>query len=192
MQHPAEAEGRGRQAHQGSQGPKTKEGCGEIYIDEVNDYAPLTNKRVVAIDPNMSDLLYCVDSDAKDQTKFRYTQDQRRKETKAKKYRIYLQERKEDTVDGKRVVEWEAEMRAFNRKTTDFTKFKAYIQKKNEREALNARLAPFYNEYIFRKLKLGSNLSCACGARSPRPVCSRGPEETIVAIGDFEQRKHRK
>ena len=38
---------------------------------------------------------------------------------------------------GKRVVEWEAE----NRKTTDFTKFKAYIQKKNE---LNA---PFYNAY---------------------------------------------
>jgi hypothetical protein len=44
-------------------------------------------------------------------------------------------------VDGKRVVDWEAEMRAFNRKTTDLTKFKAYIQKKNEREALNARLA---------------------------------------------------
>ena len=172
--------------------PKTKEGCGEIYIDEVNDYAPLTNKRVVAIDPNMSDLLYCVDSDAKDQTKFRYTQDQRRKETKAKKYRDYLQERKEDTVDGKRVVEWEAEMRAFNRKTTDFAKFKAYIQKKNE---LNARLAPFYNEYIFRKLKLGSYMRRQI---TEARLLSRfkklfgGPEETIVAIGDFEQRKHRK
>jgi hypothetical protein len=47
-------------------------------------------------------------------------------------------------------------MSAFNRKTADFTKFKAHIQKKNEREALNACLAPFYNEYIFRKLKLGS------------------------------------
>jgi hypothetical protein len=108
---------------------------------------------VVAIDPNMSDLLYCVDGDTKDQTKFRYTQDTRRKETKAKKYRDYLQERKQETVDGKRVAEWEAELSAFNRKTTDFTKFKAYIQNKNE---LNARLAPFYNEYIFRKLKLGS------------------------------------
>jgi hypothetical protein len=63
------------------------------------------------------------------QTKFRYTQDQRRKETKAKKYRDYLQERKQETVDGKRVVEWEAEMSAFNRKTTDFTKFyNAYPQ----------------------------------------------------------------
>ena len=64
--------------------PKPKKGDGEIYIDEVDDYAPLTNKRVIAIDPNMSDLLYCVEGDTKDQTKFRYTQDQRRKETQAK------------------------------------------------------------------------------------------------------------
>ena len=34
---------------------KPSGGGGEIYIDEVDDYAPLTNKRVVAIDPNMSD-----------------------------------------------------------------------------------------------------------------------------------------
>jgi hypothetical protein len=62
-------------------------------------YTPLRGKRVVAIDPNMSDLLYCVDGDTKDQTKFRYT---RRKETKAKKYRTYLQERKQEVVDGSR------------------------------------------------------------------------------------------
>jgi len=172
--------------------PKPKEGAGERYIDEVEDYAPLTSKRVVAIDPNMSDLLYCVDGDTKDQVKFRYTQDTRRKETKAKKYRDYLQERKQDRVDGKRVVEWEAELSAFNRKTTDFTKFKAYIQKKNE---LNARLAPFYGEYIFRKLKLGGYMrrqitEARLLARFKKLF--GGPEETIVAIGDFEQRKHRK
>ena len=56
-------------------------------------------------------------------------------------------------MDGKRVVEWEAELSAYNRKTTDFTKFEEYIRKKNE---INARLAPFYIGYIFRKLKLGS------------------------------------
>jgi transposase len=172
--------------------PTHKEGGSERYIDEVNDYAPLTNKRVVAIDPNMSDLLYCVDSDTKDQTKFRYTQDQRRKETKAKKYRDYLQERKQETVDGKRVEEWEAELSAFNRKTTDLAKFKAYIQKKNE---LNARLALFYNAYIFRKLKLGSYMRRQI---TEARLLSRfkklfgEPEKTIIAIGDFEQRKHRK
>jgi len=101
---------------------------------------------VVSIDPNLSDLLYCVNGDTKEQTKFRYTQDTRRKETKAKKYRNYLQQRKQEMVDGKRVVEWEAELSAYNRKTMDFERFKAYIQKKNE---INARLAPFYNRYIF-------------------------------------------
>jgi hypothetical protein len=172
---------------------KTKKGGGETYVDEVDDYAPLRDKRVVAIDPNMSDLLYCVDGDTNDQTKFRYTQDQRRKETKAKKYRDYLQERKQETtVDGRRVVEWEAELSAFNRKTTDFAKFKAYIQKKNE---LNARLAPFYNAYIFRKLKLGSYMrrqitEARLLARFKKLF--GGPDETVVAIGDFEQRKHRK
>ena len=172
--------------------PKHKDGGSERYIDEVKNYEPLTNKRVVAIDPNMSDLLYCVDSDTKDQTKFRYTQDQRRKETKAKKYRDYLQERKQETVDGKRVEEWEAEMSAFNRKTTDFTKFKAYIQKKNE---LNARLAPFYSEYIFRKLKLGSYMRrqiTEARLLSQFKKLFGEPEKTIIAIGDFDQRKHRK
>ena len=178
--------------------PKPKKGSGERserserYIDEVDDYTPIRDKRVVAIDPNMSDLLYCVDGDTKEQTKFRYTQDTRRKETKAKKYRDYLQERKQEPVDGKRVVEWEAELSAFNRKTTDFTKFKAYIQKKNE---LNARLAPFYNAYIFRKLKLGGYMrrqitEARLLARFKKLFS--GPDETIVAVGDFEQRKHRK
>jgi hypothetical protein len=46
-------------------------------------------------------------------------------------------------------VEWDAELSAFNRKTTDFARFKAYIQKKNE-----LKHAPFYNAYIFRKLRL--------------------------------------
>lgn len=53
--------------------PQPKKGCGETYINEVDDYTPLKAKRVVAIDPNLSDLLYCVDSNKKEQTKFRCT-----------------------------------------------------------------------------------------------------------------------
>lgn len=125
----------------------------EVYIDEIEDCLTLRNKNVVAIDPNLSDLIYCVDSDQHDQIKFRYTQDTRRKETKSKKYRNYLQTRKNEIVAGKHVVKWEAELRVYNKKTTDFESFKKYVAKKNE---LNRRLAPFHNEYIFRKLKLGS------------------------------------
>ena len=62
----------------------------EKYIDELteNEYDNLKNKNIVAIDPNLSDLIYCINDKG---NKFRYTQDQRRKETKAKKYRNILQ-----------------------------------------------------------------------------------------------------
>ena len=53
----------------------------------MTDYAPLARKGVVAIDPNLSDLIHCVNTNAPDQVKFHYTKDQRRRETKVKKYR---------------------------------------------------------------------------------------------------------
>ena len=87
--------------------------------------------------------LFCVDSDQKNQTQFRYSQNQRRKETKVKRYRNILQELKTNTIiDERRVEEWEAQMSSFNKKTLDFNMFKVYIKHKNE---LNKRLAPFYN-----------------------------------------------
>mmetsp|Transcript_1128 Transcript_1128/g.1655 ORF Transcript_1128/g.1655 Transcript_1128/m.1655 type:complete len:89 (+) Transcript_1128:886-1152(+) len=88
----------------------------------------------------MSDLIYCVNNDKPDQVKFRYTQDTRRKETKVKKYRSYLQMRKKEMITRKLVEEWEAELSAYSNKTLDLPKFKAYIKKKNE---INAQLAPF-------------------------------------------------
>ncbi len=39
-------------------------------------------------------------------------------------------------------------MRAFNKRTLDFEKFKEYIMHKNE---LNDKLAPFYNKYRVQK-----------------------------------------
>ena len=97
----------------------------------MRDDPTLKDKNVVAIDPNMSDLLYCVDSDAKDQVKFRYTQNTRRKETKVKKYCNILQQRKqENKVEDKTVQQWEAGLGEHNRKTMNFEHFKAYVNKK--------------------------------------------------------------
>jgi hypothetical protein len=111
----------------------------ESYIDELNadTYAALREKKLVAIDPNMSDLLYCQDGE---QNTYRYTQDTRRKETYVKKHRDYIQTRKREVIDGKRVVEWEAELSTYNKRTTGFERFKTYVAKKNE---MNDRLAPF-------------------------------------------------
>ena len=38
----------------------------EQYIDELTDYTNIKNKKIVAYDPGLSDILYCVDNDNKD------------------------------------------------------------------------------------------------------------------------------
>ena len=59
------------------------------YIEDQPKIAELIgNKNYVCIDPNLSDLMYCQD---KNGTKFRYTQNQRRLETRNKKYNKVIQ-----------------------------------------------------------------------------------------------------
>ena len=165
----------------------------EEYIDELYDYTPLQGKKIVAIDPNLSDLLFCVNgTDRETNTKFRYTQDQRKKETKVKKYRDLLFENKQKVVEGKTIIEWETELSNFSSKTLDFEKFKAYIGMKN---AVNKIISPFYEEQIYRKLKFGSYM---LRQKTEARLLKRfeqlfgSPEDTIVGFGDFEQHQHRK
>ena len=99
----------------------------------------------------LSDLLYCVDGDDKERNFFRYTQNQRRKETKHKKYRNIILQLKD-----KKVIELETELSKYNRKTLNYDEFKKYIGKKNE---INIKLFTFYENYIFRKLKLNSYIN---------------------------------
>jgi hypothetical protein len=161
----------------------------EKYIDELSDYSEVVKRKLVAIDPNMSDLLYCQDGEG---TIYRYTQDTRRKETYVKKHRDYLETRKREVIDGKRVVEWEAELSAYNKKMVNFERFKAYVAKKNE---MNALLAPFYDEHIFRRMKMlsyiGRQRTEAKMLREFEAKFGSG-EEAVIAIGDWEQRQHRK
>jgi hypothetical protein len=173
---------------------KAKKDGGEKYIDEITDEEreELVDLKLVAIDPNMGDLLYCVDSDQMTQTKFRYSQDMRRKETKFKKYRNLLQAQKQEVIDGRRVVDWETDMSAYNKKTLNFEAFKTYIKHKN---ALNLKLAPFYNKYIFRKLKLGSySRRQITEARMLKRFekLFGPPDKVVICIGDWEQRQHRR
>jgi hypothetical protein len=106
----------------------------EQYIDELTDYSKVKNKKLVAIDPNMSDLLYRVDGPDENKTVYRYTQDTRRKDTYVKKHRNYIQKRKNEVIDGKSINEWEAELSAYNKKTTDFAAFETYVAKKKRDE----------------------------------------------------------
>ena len=164
----------------------------EQYVDELDDYSNLKGKKIVAIDPNLSDLLYCVDSDKRDRNFYRYTQNQRRKETKLKKYQNIILEHKNEKIDGKTIIELETELSLYNRKTLKIEEFKKYIQKKNE---INHKLLQFYERQLFRKLKLNgywNRLKSEQNMINKFKEIFGKPADTIVCIGDFEQRKHRK
>ena len=164
----------------------------EQYIDELSDYTDIKNKKIVAYDPGLSDILYCVDSDNKDANKYRYTQDSRRKECKIKKYAKIILEFKKEKIDGKTVIEYETELSKLNRKTLIIKDFKDYIQKKSE---INNKLYKFYEKYIFRKLKLNGYINRKKHEQKMinnfKKIFGK-PDEIIITIGDWEQKKQMK
>ena len=171
----------------------TKKGLStETYIDELNDYSNLLNKKIVAIDPGKNDLIYCVDDDNKKANKFRYSQDQRRKETKKKKYSKIQLELKKEKIQGKTIIEWETELSKLNRKSLTITKFKEYIQKKSE---INSILFKFYEKYIFRKLRLQSYRNTKKSEQKMLNNFKRifgNEKEVVVCFGDYEQKQQMK
>ena len=173
--------------------PMMKKGISqEQYIDELEDYSNLQTKKIVAIDPGKCDLIYCVDGDTKEANHFRYSQDQRRKETKKKKYSKIILLLKEEKINEKTIIEYETELSLQNRKTVNIEKFKEYIKKKSK---LNNTLFNFYEKYIFRKLKLNSYTNTK---KSEQKMISNfknifgNEKELIVCFGDFEQKKQMK
>jgi hypothetical protein len=165
----------------------------EKYIDELEEkLEDLQNKKIVGIDPGSNALIYCVDSDNKNANVFQYTQDSRRKETKSKKFSKIILEQKKTKINGKNIFEYETELSKYNRKTLDFNKFKEYIKKKNE---INNILMEFYNKHLFRKLKLNGYWNRQKNEYKMINNFKKifgSPEDTIVCIGDYEQKKHMK
>jgi hypothetical protein len=172
--------------------PKNTSISKEQYIDELCDYTPLQNKKIVAIDPGKCDIIYCVDGCCKDATTFRYTQDSRRKECKIKKYNKLILEFKNEKIDGKSIVDYEIELSQYNKKSLDINKYKDYIKKKNE---INHKLFQFYERYIFRKLKLNGYIN---RKRNEQKMINKfkkifgNPDDVVICFGDFEQHKHMK
>lgn len=81
--------------------PNNKKISFEKYIDELDNYAKIKKKKIVSIDPNLGDLIYCIDNDDKNANEFRYTQDSRRKECKLKKYAKIILDFKKEKIDDK-------------------------------------------------------------------------------------------
>ena len=166
----------------------------EKYIDELNDitYNIIKNKKIVAIDPGKCDLIYCVDGDNKEANTFRYSQDQRRKETKLKKYNKLIIKEKETKIVGKTIIEYETELSKYNKKSLDLVKYKDYVKNKNK---INKIIMDFYSKSLFRKLKLNGYINRKRNEQKLIKNFSNkfgDKEDVIVCFGDFEQKKHMK
>jgi transposase len=165
----------------------------EQYIDDITDKETisLSSRKVVGIDPNMSYLLYCVGEDT---TKhYRYTQNQRRQESKTKKYgQIHLNEKNHTIVEGRNIIEWDTDLSDYNHKTVDFDDFKAYVKAKLY---VTEKTESFYHQRVFRKLKLNTFWNTR---RSEQWMLDRfgeifgTPDGVVIGIGDWEQKRHRK
>jgi transposase len=168
----------------------------EAYMDDLTPQERVVyqQKRKVAIDPNMDDIVFCSGENLKGEMEhFRYTRNQRRKETKNKKYRKIHEELKKTTViEDKTVQQWETELSKHNKKTLSFDRFLAYVKDKN---AITQKLMVFYQQRIFRQLKwygfINRQKTEARMVRRFRSIYG-SPSETVIYIGDWEQYKHRK
>ena len=177
----------------------------EKYINEV-PLDSLRNKILVGIDPNLSDLLYCVTKEHDRIIKLRYTQNQRRKETKSKKYlRLIEQFKLTTSIDGQTVAYWETHLshsplagatldneNQCSHKTLSFEQFQHYVKHKN---LINSKLLRFYEEFIYRKLRFNGYIN---RQKSEARFLNRfreifGPPDAVtIGIGDYEQSQHRK
>jgi hypothetical protein len=164
----------------------------EWYIDELEDYSVLQDKKIIGIDPGKEDLIYCVDDACKDANVFRYSQNQRRKETKMKKFNNIIIAMKTNKIEGKTIMEYETELSHYNRKTLQIDKFKIYITEKNR---INHILFRFYRKELFRKLCFGKYINIK--RNEQKMICNfkkvyGNPDNVVICIGDWEQRKQMK
>ena len=190
----------------------------ERYVDEITERERVLFKdhTIVAIDPNMRDLLYCVDSDGKEQflktcacdeslmcecvfkwapiqNKYRYTKSTRNKEAKACGYRKLLKMKKENHVfrDGVTIKDCEDFLCDFSLKTMDLESYKLCVEMHNE--VRFNYLNQYYSDRIYRKLRfsgyIGRQISEARMINNFKAKFG-GPSEAVVCIGDWSRDGH--
>jgi len=155
----------------------------EIITDE------LRSKKIVCIDPGCSDLIYCGSKDENDKLQtFRYTQNQRRLETRTKKYNKIIEEVNNTTfINGKNIKEIESVLSNHNKRTCHYENFKNYLIEKNK---LNLLLFSHYEKTFFRKLKLNRYINTQKSESKMIKNFTKKfgePNDIIIAIGDYDK-----
>jgi hypothetical protein len=159
------------------------------YIEKIEITDELRKMKVVCADPGMSDLIYCGAKDANGNLQtFRYTQNQRRLETRLKKYNKIMDKiSKEITIENQTIKEIETELSVLNSKTCNYEKFKNYCIEKNK---VNYKLYSHYEKRLFRKFKLNRFTNTQKSELKMVNNFSKkfgSPENTIYISGDHDK-----
>ena len=155
----------------------------EIITDEIR------SKKIVCVDPGCSDLIYCgsKDNDGNLET-FRYTQNQRRLETRTKKYNKIIEEVNNTTfINGKNIKEIESVLSSHNKRTCNYDKFKNYLIEKNK---LNLLLFSHYEKTFFRKFKLNRYINTQKSESKMIKNFTKKfgePNDILFIMGDYDK-----
>jgi len=159
------------------------------YIENIEWNETNKNKKIIVADPGLSDLIYCGSKDENNNLEtFRYTQNQRRLETRTNKYsKIIDTVNKETIILDKSIKELETLLSSLNSKTNDYNNFKKYIIEKNK---LNALLYSHYEKFFFRKFKLNRFINTQKSeSKMIKNFTNKfgNSKDIIFAIGDYSK-----
>lgn len=159
------------------------------YIENIEWNETNKNKKIVVADPNLTDLIYCGSKDENNNLEtFRYTQNQRRLETRTNKYsKIFDTVNKETIILDKSIKELETILSNLNSKTNNYDDFKKYIIEKNK---LNALLYSHYEKEFFRKFKLNRFINTQKSeSKMIKNFTNKfgNSKDIIFAIGDYSK-----
>ena len=174
-------------------GKKYKEQTDCEYIEKAELTEEQKKMKIVTIDPNDGgDLIYCGSKDEEgDLETFRYTQNQRRLETRTKKYiKITEKVNTETKINNQTIKQIESILSVLNSKTVNYEEFKKYIQEKNK---VNKLLYEHYQQEFFRKFKLNRFINMQ---KSEAKMIENfkdkfgTPDKVIIVFGDHDKGSH--
>jgi len=164
----------------------------EKYLENLQTYEELLDKKIVAIDPNKGNLMYCYDG----KNVLRYTQAQRRHETKKTKYK-HIRQKEEKSATAQLPSDTEVytlksnyqKLSQYNSKTVSVESFKDYVREKN---LFSRRFSDMYRKDIFRRLNFSAKINTM---KSESQFLKRfrktygTPDSVVVVFGDWEQKE---
>lgn len=158
----------------------------EQYFEDLKTHEEFKNKKIVAIDPNKGNLVYCYDGEKT----LRYTQDERRKVSRKKKY-SKIRKKKENevlTYEGMTISRHMKILSEHNSRSMDVEKFKDFIFAKNE---MSKDFSSVYEEPIFRKLRFNSKINLKSSEDkfvNKFKNMYGDPNNVTIVFGDWEER----